>query len=666
MTIRRAIRVSGNLCLAAFATFGLLGGCSEDEHAPILNSPPATGGKKATGGSSSKSGGADAGGMGGTGAETASGGMGGELGTPVNCGDLVCEGEGAQCTASGSGVECTCKAGYLIQPKGEGFECVVDTSCVKVRPLEGGCRVELQGAPTVALFFAVDYCAGTAVLPAALGDIDTAFVISEDGQPLQIESKTKVIPRDVESFVTIALDVSSSVTIENPSTLAQLTDGLKKFLTEIERPVGKPPVTVSLLVFARDVGLMVPFTGNTEAIASALDAIKADPNAALAPYLSGSGGVPNLSGTTLMGAVKQGIDETERMQSFRRVVTNNGVLTTGTLLVVTDGEDSNKAPLPANVSTTLVNIISLGVSNDIKGTTLASVGRDGAFLAPTQASLSEAFTRIAKRVNEHPDRAYLLGYCSATTTGNHDVRITVDGKTNESAAGCTFNANVFGNDICDVNDFATKCDDAECGSMFACGACADDACCAGTSCAAPSGVTGDCRGIDELCEPGQYCVENLPTSNPKTYSCQAPVTVAAECSATAGKCETGAAYCDTSTNPPNCVAVTLNTGDVCQDATGAGFPGARCPEGNCARENSSQSFRCEEQARMFDECSGSNANALCERGTLCATTCRMRYPTGMFTCSTHEECASGYCDPAVKLCTNVDGQCHYSWDEKLR
>jgi hypothetical protein len=222
----------------------------------------------------------------GKGGESSSiGGMGGDLLVPVNnCGDQACEGEGATCVTIDATPTCKCATGYLSEEIDNGYKCVVDKSCVKLRYLESGCRVELNGAPAVGLFFGADYCAGTAVLPEDIGDLSKAFHIQEDDKDLTVEAGSTVLSRDVESFVGVVLDVSRSVQ-QNKSLVTQLTTELQAFVDQLQPAPGKPPVMVSLMVFAQQYGVLVPFTSDVALVKSKLAALEADPMATITPVL---------------------------------------------------------------------------------------------------------------------------------------------------------------------------------------------------------------------------------------------------------------------------------------------------------------------------------------------------------------------------------------------
>ena len=546
-----------------------------------------------------------------------------------------------------------CDYGYKL----EGDTCIVDESCIKIRHLEDGCRILIASTPAVASFFAVDYCAGTAVLPSKLGDLSTAFKILENDLPLGSESFATIIPRAVENYVTIAVDVSQSVT-DNVGLLGQLGSELRAFVQSLAAQT--PPVGVSVLVFGRFVAEYVPFTTNLQAVDAKLQEMQNSPATVQALVRS--------DGTALYEATRKAIRSTERMQRLRATVTNNGVLSTGVAVIVTDGRETTNATLDTTlIRDTRVNVISIGISSDIDDADLTAIGRDGSFLAPLATDMTQAFGEITQRVKEAPQRAYLLGYCSPATSGTPTVEVALNGIAVQETAACTFNASVFGSDAgqrCDANYFASYCSGRQCGGFLACGACANPSqCCTDAGiCTGPS-INNDCRLQDELCDKAnQVCVKvgGAPAS------CVNPVDGSADgggaCSTTE-RCDPGNYYCDSTSSL--CTPVTLQEGQACADASNR--PRAEvCPQLNCARvipTNLAEPLVCRPQARMFDLCAGTSAEAVCESGSSCRnSTCLPRYP--IFNCSSNLECSSGMCNSTAKYC-ELSPACYFSWNEKM-
>ncbi len=673
--------------LFAVTLFGLLAalgfeGCSSkpttappigNESAGGTASDGSGGGRSAAGGTSSKDGGADA-------------SLDATIDAPItNCGSLLCQGH-SHCVGSGSAAVCACDNGYVATLPDGGPSlnetanslCVVDTSCINLRYLQNdSCRFETNGAPAVGLFFAVDYCAGTAVLPADLaalggGDPSKAFRILENNTQVvnSLEASATIIPHSVESYITLVIDMSASMTADVNS-VAGVLGQIRTVLLPGLRAGGQPPIGgVSILTFARNVEEYLPFTRDLDTVDLALQDLQNNPQAVTDQL--------GKNGTSVNKAFENGIRATERMQGLRDAVTKGGVLTTGTVVMITDASDNTGYALNTNlISTTKVNLLSVGIGTEVDFTDLSTMGRDGTFLAQSASDWAGAFQDITTRVQNYPKRTYLLGYCSSATTGTPTVSIEMAGsvKTKQTAT-CTFNADLFGavgSPDCNPQFFTDNCNNRECGGLTACGACADSQCCANDHCQAPSEVytpdagTGvSCAGQDELClASGKIC---------QGSECTSPAPIGGTCSDV--RCDPTKAYCNVGTT---CSAPPYAVGDQC--AAASGVPVASlCAEQNCAKldpANSTEAFTCQPQARAFDFCSGSASSAVCETGTACQiplnsanqqdltvcsdnqTCCIPRHTIG---CNSNLDCASGKCVSGVCYET---GACYFDWNDKI-
>ncbi|MEO8180124.1 MAG: VWA domain-containing protein [Deltaproteobacteria bacterium] len=372
----------------------------------------------------------------------------------ANCENLVCGGAG-KCVVKGQVAECVCDSGYFLDNQGT---CVVDETCINLRLLESGCRQRLDAEPALGIFFGLETCAGTTVRPDVLGNLNTAFKVLEDGNALGDESYVALFRRSVESHVAIALDLSGSVQQDQPTLIAVIAQ-LKQMVRGLQPAPGAPPVSVALLVFGRTVQVQHAFTRDLSEIVTTLDAIQANPAAA----------VQDPGGTNLFGAVNLGMDLLDGAAKARRDETEGAVVTTGTLVTVTDGRDSSGVLL--DKLDERFNLISVGISGEINDTELTQIGPQGSFLAPTQADWSAAFDRVVQRVLEYPQRSYLLGYCSPAVAGTHKVTVTLANMPAKAAATCSINAAEFGTGaLCNGAFIAGFCGDT-CRSFLACGAC---------------------------------------------------------------------------------------------------------------------------------------------------------------------------------------------------
>jgi hypothetical protein len=568
---------------------------------------------------------------------------------PLNCDDLQCTGHGTCEIGKNGDAYCACDEGYVLDERGT--ECVVDETCIRLRPLEEHCRQLNDGPPAVSVFFAVDFCSGTAVLPDKFAELGLSFVVNENGIDITTnpESDYTIVPTTVESYVTLAIDVSDSVT--QSGDLPALVAELRGLVQALEPAPGGPDVYVSIYVFGRFVAEYVPFTRDFAALDDALATIETDPDSVVS-LVSGNG-------TALYHAVARGIDRTQRIRDMRDAVSWGGVLSTGTVVVITDGQDSVNATLDAaQLQQTLNQVITIGISDDVDHADLDTIGRDGSFLAPTAAEWPLAFDEVAQRVEEYPERAYLLAYCSSATTGNPDVEVVVDAKTKltvAASAACTFDADSFSSDpgaTCSQELFSNECLTAECGGLTACGACPDTQCCNGFQCMGPAvadDVGLECSGFHQLCSAtGEICVED-----PGVDTCEPPDTVGGDCDP---GCTPGESWCSGGT----CLAA-QPFGTTCDQAV-------HCQSLNCQQtnpENPNQLRTCQLPALAHDRCEGAG-RVVCEEGSFCQGNRCTPQRIDFESCSNPLQCRSGLCTAPVdsNICL-ASGACFWSWNEKV-
>jgi hypothetical protein len=583
-------------------------------------------------------------------------------GTPTSCDDIVCQ-DNAGCLIEDGIAGCYCDEGYVLDEEG-GDTCVVDTSCIELRYLEDRCRYIVSGPPAVTLFFAVDYCAGTAVLPEDLDALGLHFEVLENGIPIDenAESVSTVIEKDVESYVTLVLDVSDSVigTPEEPDPdLPLLVGELQDFVAELAPAPGQPDVYVSIYLFGRFVVEYVPFTNDYAALDASIAAIE--------PLAINT--LVNGDGTRLYDATATGIRRTQRIRDLRDAVTWGGVLTTGTVVVITDGLESTNGTLDTGlINDTLNQVISIGISEEVTANdeALREIGRDGSFLAPAPEDWAGVFDQVVARVKEYPERAYLLGYCTSAAQGIADVEVTLQNEEGMlvpvKTATCDFDASLFSVDptvTCSLQLFETECDEQPCGGLTACGMCASDECCDGRQCEAP--VDATLCDADQLCNStGRICVEGNCV-DPDQPGGPAGV---GDLPCDPG-CDPGATYCDydDADAPVACEpAMPVDpSGPTCDEA-------AQCQSLNCRSANPDNEFvppTCLLPALVHDDC-GPPGFTVCEVGSWCSgSTCKpQQFP--LTTCASAEQCRSGVCSEnrAGNVCDG-SGVCYWAWNEKV-
>jgi hypothetical protein len=402
-------------------------------------------------------------GMGGTGGSTATGGTAGTGGAgevATNCGAVLCSGAG-KCIEEDGEARCVCDEGYALQND----VCVVDEACIRIRPLEPGCRQLVDGEPALAVAFNLETCAGTTVRPDVLGDTSRAFKVLEDDNDLGDESYAAVFRRNVENDVVIAIDLSTSVA-PDPGLAQSMFEALDVLIDDLTPRDGESKVYVQLIVFGRSVDLALAFTDDMQAVKQKLDELEADlDNAVVDPV-----------GTNLNGVINRGLAALEGIWADRYVATFGSVLSTGTLVTITDGVDTSGEDLE-DIDERW-NLISVGVSSDIDDAELTRIGPHGSFLAPTSQDRLASFERIAERIAEYPSRSYLLAYCSPAVANDHEVWITLANGEADQILGCEFDAEDFGvgQGVCTADFINGYCESGVhgCGTFLACNSCQPD------------------------------------------------------------------------------------------------------------------------------------------------------------------------------------------------
>ena len=510
--------------------------------------------------------------------------------------------------------------------------------------------------PAVSLFFGVDFCAGTAATPEKLDELGVDILILENDIDVteNVESSVTFIDRSVENYVNLVIDVSESLT-DDPEFFPELVAALNTLVDDLEPGGGDPDVYVGMYVFGRSVAEYVPFTRDFATVRAALDTLLNEPETVV--DLAGGG-----QGTDLFEGTKEGIENTQRIRELRDAVTWGGVLTTGTIVIITDGMDSSNGMLDTGlIDATRNHVISVGLGLEINDNQLRSIGRDGNFLAPTADDLAEAFAAISTRVREYPLRSQMLGYCSSTTEGSPTVTVSLQGGTVDhvGTATCQFSADLFASEAIECNEetFTLECGAQECGGLTACGSCAHDECCDGGFCGAPvtrndTGV--NCLGNPETCrQMGGLCVDN---------ACVTPAAPGVDHGDTACDpgCEPGAYICNESPPGSSFCEPALPLGTACSVPLD-------CDSLNCYFVDPDNPFdgrKCLPEARVYDHCG--TEDAVCEDGSYCAgSTCRSKF-VELIQCSQHHECRRGQCqDFGMGNFCSGPAACYWAWDEKV-
>ena len=551
--------------------------------------------------------------------ETGETGEEGEEGTNDPCLALDC-GSG-RCVLSDLELPtCECDPGYIHETMGDtASSCVLDESCIEVRTLE--CRSSVPEGSAVGMLFSVSYCNGEPYLDLPISDliVEEKQDTPEWEELLPSESSQTFIDQEFTHHVYVLIDVSDSIK-DSAGALETLETAISGFLDQLNAQT--TPIRFSAYLFDGGISLyeFVPDTGNFSAAKTTLDSLASE---------SGD----DSASTNLYGAIIEGIEEVEEIQNNRKLASDRGIVTAGTVIVVSDGDDeAGRATLEqvqARIDLTKANVITVGYGEEDNYPTLLSLGRDGAFSAGNNQRLIEVFDELGTRMGDFARSVYFLGYCSPKRGGEAQVRARIEGATTDasivSEALCDIDATFF-DDGCSSDTFvpATACAARDCGGLVGCGTCSAGNCCVEGQC---QGVST--RGILELdatgCNSHLDCVAGLTCNN---GVCVTPVDIDQGC----GTCELGVSFC----NDSNVCEAVKPIGQACTSP-------AECASLHCTYDATSPTDPnqyCFPAPGFGDPCSLSCADGnYCTGNPSVCDTDLYRYEQ----CGAGEQCRSGYC-----------------------
>ena len=544
-----------------------------------------------------------------------------------DCTDRAC-GLHGDCVTEGAPVpHCVCDVGYVANP-GESDDgiCVEDKSCVKARIL----TCLWNGGSNIKAHFSLSYCSGNPYLGLDVNDLLVDEKGNEDFEPLlPSESSATIMPHEFTEHVYVVLDISNS--IKQSDVLDDIAGGLQKLLDALVAQGGQYRFAVFLF---DGKPYLYEFIKDTTDLEGARDALS---------KLAGQGG-SDPSSSNVYGAVIEGVHQIDRARTLRELVSQYGLLTTGTLIVVSDGDDRSSTRTFADVMTTVTatrsNVITVGLGDVANFPKLTAIGRDGSFSASEPALIGAAFEQIAERINLTGESLYFFGYCTPTRKGNFDMRIGVKGL-DFPRPTCTFNADGFVG-ACDESNFdrAVACEGRECGGLI-CGECEAGSCCYAGQCIAPGN-----RSEDEVCGHEWMCDSNLTC---EADACKPTVAPGAACGGE-DRCNLGESYCG-QTDPPPDPAPPASCQPAREDGSACKM-GFECQTGTCAVDPdapTAASLICMEPGQMFSPCGG---NIACEPGSYCdGTLCKPAINAGA--CTANKECVTGNClmvGSGTKIC----------------
>jgi hypothetical protein len=278
----------------------------------------------------------------------------------------------------------------------------------------------VQRPSNIAVYFTVEKSSGEPVAGLAAEQ----FRIYEDGQPVSVlESRQTILNPEVAAAHYLLLLIDMSASVSESDDVQVIVDGARQFGTRVQKYQ-----KVAVYAFDGSPGLhrVVGFTAGPQDGIERLSGFSArDPS------------------TNLNGAV------VEALKVLRGQMRSSPLpLTFGTLVIFTDGTDrAHRVPrekLHEELAGAEVDVMVIGVGQEIDEGELRAIGRDGAILSKDRTQIAQAFDQTAARVEAYSKRYYLLGYCSPARAGQHDVRIETDADGESGELTYRFDAGGFG------------------------------------------------------------------------------------------------------------------------------------------------------------------------------------------------------------------------------
>lgn len=310
-----------------------------------------------------------------------------------------------------------------------------------------GLVVELRRADAappsslVSVFFSVRSAAGEPVA----GLTESAFEISEDGQPDSVFESTKQISSREQTFRThtvLLLDLSDSIV--RSGALPTLKSAAKQMVEAVLAQDQEDVHQIAIYWFdgSREIHNALGgggFTGDLDQLKAAIDG------------LSGS----QDRSTNLYGATVQGLEVLDK----ERDAQPPEMITAGVLVLFTDGTDNagrvSESAAMFQISITPHTCYTIGLGGEIRERVLRSIGKDGFEPAADQSKLEESFGRIADFIRNLANSFYLLEYCSPKRAGTHQLTVTARQGEAWGSVATSFDATGF-TPTCSLSDLATS------------------------------------------------------------------------------------------------------------------------------------------------------------------------------------------------------------------
>lgn len=541
--------------------------------------------------------------------------------------------------APGGGELCNCQTGYV--PQTRYGPCVEDLDCVDLEAIE--CRASYGGNTGAGngILLSATYCSGR---PYALRSDDLVVEERSGDAAFDLidpdESLARVVPAATTPRVYFTVDISASVTAD-AATLMAVAEGMKHVLTRLAQQGSQFRVAVYLFDGSWYPYEFIPESTDLATIAAQLDTLHlqrgTDPTS-----------------TTVFGAVRSTLQRLERSIRLEFLASAMGTLGTGTLVVISEGDDRAnhvaQADVEALIDSSTVRVVTVGVGEAIDHATLRSLGRDGYHRADTPDSSAAAFTAVADGIETFENSLAFVGHCASARSGQATTRIGVAGSSG-SKASCEFDASAYPGG-CGSNSLTRESTvgcllpsgmPRECGGLLACGTCPPGECCSAGSCVSPT-----VRTVGEACATERHCESAVQcTGSPDAMTCEPSSFSAGDACDPGNVCDAGVLACESDDS----------VNYSCVDALAVGYSCGRaedCISLHCGPRPPATAGpgMCLPVARMFESC---RPGAVCEHGTYCETgieddVCTPQRLAGR-ACSSDSMCRSGRC---------TAGSCDYS------
>lgn len=438
-------------------------------------------------------------------------------------------------------------------------------------------RLWTTNPSAVALLYRAEHCddgRSLKLVPSEGQRIVDVYALTENDSPLNSEAVPRVsLATGQRVYVSLLLDFSASTT----PVKGELLDSAQQFAKTLLENTEKAYIELRLFDGRASPHTVVRPTRDLEELDEAITKLRRpSPGVILGPN-------PDTGSTNLNGAFLSGVRDLQRWQEVVMSRNAGGVVTSGYVVVFTDGADTSERvdafaamgavqtarvadgtkPEEPNVQTYAVALTGADFSETARKR-LQDLAR-GEAASPTQPpnnryylegkidELTTRFTELARRIANESEATHLLTYCSPARAGQRTVSLQANATYGGAAAEATgvrftFSAESFAAGCAEF--FETVCEDKECGG-FNCGSC-DDA----VDLCRPS----DGRCVNECLAVDQCSGESF--TNDLGYS--------RICNSGAGVAMCSSQCIDSSSDPRNC------GGCGVQCATGAS-----CQEGQC-------------------------------------------------------------------------------------